>query len=104
MFSSLQDADFVEVKVVEKILGRRMSTRPIKKSTPPKSSIKVESISSEKPEEKLIPVRESNDTEAPKESVESQEAFSQEKKENERKEQEEEEEQVEEFYVKYKGL
>ncbi|VDL18606.1 unnamed protein product [Hymenolepis diminuta] len=98
------DADFVEVKVVEKILGRRMSTRPVKKSTPPKSSIKVESTSSEKPEEKPIPVRKSNDTEALKESFDSQEAFSQEKKENERKEQEEEEEQIEEFYVKYKGF
>ncbi|VDN97488.1 unnamed protein product [Rodentolepis nana] len=99
------DADFVEIKVVEKILGRRMSTRPVKKSSPSVSSTKGEPTSSEKREEEPFAASVLNNIQVPKQSGESKEAFSLEKTENEQKNQEEEEEeQIEEFYIKYKGF
>lgn len=93
----LKDTDFADVKVVEKILGRRISTRPIKKSTTLNNFAKAKCPSLDDLTGKPI-AGEADGTEAPKEGE------SQEKKEVELADEEEEEEQVEEFYLKYKGL
>ncbi|VDK39305.1 unnamed protein product [Taenia asiatica] len=92
------DADFVVVKVVEKILGRRMSTRPVNKPQRGKSyfSPKAEqpnpdmqkSLCGEKNEGKVKEAEHRTDGDQHQENAEV----------------EEEEEQVEEFYLKYKGF
>uniref|UniRef100_A0A5K3F821 Chromo domain-containing protein n=1 Tax=Mesocestoides corti TaxID=53468 RepID=A0A5K3F821_MESCO len=118
------DADFVDVKVVEKILGRRMSTRPTKK---PKSAKSI--VTSKKPQlvspelvdqqtsrvEMADPLGDNpSDCDAVIVQGEKEGPHSElpvanpvgvnEEKEEEEQEEEEEEEQVEEFYLKYKGF
>ncbi|KAM7542547.1 hypothetical protein Aperf_G00000019024 [Anoplocephala perfoliata] len=90
------DTDFVDVKVVEKILGRRISTRPIKKSV---ALTNFETLRGK-------PIAgEMAGTETSKESESQKTTECQKKKEVEvGDEEEEEEEQVEEFYLKYKGF
>lgn len=91
------DADFVVVKVVEKILGRRMSTRPVKKQQ------KEKSCASPKEDRLNANMQKSLYGEKSEGKVEVEHRVDGSQRQ-EKAEVEEEEEQVEEFYLKYKGF
>lgn len=87
------------MKVVEKILGRRMSTRPVKKPQKGKSCFSPK-VDQPNPDVQKNLCGEKNEGKV----KEAEHRMDRDKHQENADVEEEEEEQVEEFYLKYKGL
>ncbi|KAH9281016.1 Chromodomain-helicase-DNA-binding protein 7 [Echinococcus granulosus] len=96
-------ADFVVVKVVEKILGHRMSTRPVKKLQKGQRCVSPKRDHPNPDMREMNPSVKKDDGKV-KEAEHRMDRDQQHQEKAEVEEEEEEEEQVEEFYLKYKGF
>ena len=100
----LKDADFVDVKLVEKILGRRMSTRPIKGAKVKDNVSPKKDLSKSDAEEKDSTDEQNHSGKTTDHQLVKVEVVNNDDNDEKLEQEEEEEEQVEEFYLKYKGL